>query len=271
MESSTFVMADHDRLHDGIAAKIEAFTELSRAYAARGEARMAQLAVWSADVQVLQVLLWESGLASAPDPDAQLERVGQAVVAALNDYANGPHSTTTARQAVENARAAMVSAFDESVHATLADRFVALDHLDTLQNTIPEGAQRAAVARRLAGRDLERLVADLQVTAADCMAVAGFMLDEGDQAGALHQAHQSDLASFEAYLLIAAVGVEDHTLATVDLRWDLAAALGSDEAQEVGEFEGATAAFRDRLVDAVGPAEEPALRASFEPLPFLPR
>jgi hypothetical protein len=266
-----FVMADHDQLHDGVVTRIEAFTELSRTYAAREEGRLAQLAVWSADVQVLQVLLWESGLASAPDPDAQLEAVGQAVVASLTDYAHGPHAPITARQAVENARAAMVSAFDESVHTMLAERFVALDHLDTLQIPFPEGAQDAAVVRRLAGRDLERLVADLQATAADCMAVAGFMIDEGDQAGALHQAYQSDRASFEAYLLIAAAGVGDSTLATVDLRWDLAAAVNADDVWEEGDFDMALRNFRDRLVDTVGPAEELALRASFEPLPILPR
>src|SRR4028118_1171562 len=69
----------HDRLHAGVAAMIDVSVDSSRSYAAKGEVRLALLSLWTADVLVLQSLLWESGLGSAPDPDAQLAAGGRAV------------------------------------------------------------------------------------------------------------------------------------------------------------------------------------------------
>lgn len=265
--STTTPTVDHDWLQSGVAARIDHFVGLSHAYADRGEGRLAQLAVWVADIQVLQTMLWESGLGAAPDPDAQLAAVGHAVTASLVDHASATHAPLTPRESVERAREAMVATFDESVHAALAQRFVSLDHLDDLRPPVVETAAQA-VARRLEGRTPEQLVADLHATAGDCMAVASVMLDEGDRAGALHQARQADLAAFEAYLVAAAVLVGDEGLATADLRWDLARAESLEELPEDGrDVAAALTELRARLVGVVGPAEEVALRDCFEPLP----
>lgn len=268
--STTTPAVDHDWLQSGVAARVRHFVALSHDYAERGDGRLAQLAIWAADVQVLQTMLWESGLGSAPDPDAQLAAVGHAVTASLAEHAVATHGPLTPRESVEGARQAMVAAFDESVHASLSDRFVRLDHLDELRPPVTQTAPQA-MAGRLGGRTPDELVADLHTTAADCMAVAAVMLEEGDRAGALGQARQADLASFEAYLVAAAVLVGDACLATVDLRWDLARAQvpepHSAHPDDVRDVAVAVAELRDRLVGVVGPAEEVALRDCFEPLP----
>lgn len=257
------VPSAHDLLQASVTAQMAEYADLSRSYAARGEGRLAQLAVWAADVQALQVLLWESGLGAAPDPDAQLAAVAEAVSGSLDDHTDAPHAPATIRESVERARDAMVTAFDESVHLMLAERFVPLDHLDTLDAPEPDDAHEAR-SRRLAGRTPDKLVADLRQTAGDCMAVAVAMAEDGDLAGATYQARQADLASFEAYLVSAALASGDLALATVDLRWDLAMAVDREVPLATGDPRGDLTRFRDRLAAVVGPAEETALRASFE-------
>lgn len=265
--STTTPAVDHDWLQSGVIARVDHFVRLSHAYAERGEGRLAQLAVWAADVHVLQTMLWENGLGAAPDPDEQLAAVGHAVTASLADHASATHAPLSPRESVERAREAMVSTFDESVHDSFAERFVPLDHLDELRPPVVETADQS-VARRLAGRTPEQLVADLHATAGDCMAVATVMLEEGDRSGALHQAQQADLAAFEAYLVAAAVVVGDEGLVTAELRWDLARAEGLGELpHDVRDVAAVLSELRDRLVGVVGPAEEVALRDCFEPLP----
>lgn len=259
------VPSTHDLLQASATAQIAEYADLSRAYAARGEARLAQLAVWAADVQALQVLLWESGLGAAPDPDAQLAAVAEAVSGSLDDHTVAPHAPATIRESVERAREAMVSAFDESVHMMLAERFVPLDHLDDLDAPGPDDA-RESRSRRLAGRTPDKLVEDLRQTAGDCMAVSVAMAEDGDLAGATYQARQADLASFEAYLVSAALASGDLALATVELRWDLAMAADREAPLATDDPEGGVTRFRDRLAAVVGPAEEAALRACFEPV-----
>jgi hypothetical protein len=257
------VPSTHDLLQASATAQMAEYADLSRSYAARGDGRLAQLAAWAADVQALQVLLWENGLAAAPDPDAQLAAVGGAVSGSLDDHTDAPHAPATIRESVERARDAMVAAFDESVHVMLAERFVPLDHLDALEVPGPEDA-RESRSRRLAGRTPDKLVTDLHQTAGDCMAVSAAMADEGDLTGATYQARQADLAAFEAYLVSAALASGDLALATVDLRWDLATAADRDVPLATDDPEGAVARFRDRLAAVVGPVEAPRLRASFE-------
>lgn len=241
------------------------FAALSRSYAERGEGRLAVLAMWGADLEVLQQLLWESGLAEAPDPLAQVAAVGEAVLGSL-EAAPAPGADSTARQTVEAARAAMVATFDESVHAMLEERLLPLDHLDGLAAPEADDANRSA-ARRLSGRTAHELAADLKTTAADCMAVAEVMLLEDDLAGALRQVRQADLASFEAYLVMAAVRAGDAALASVDLRWELAAVLGLGTQAEEEDFTATVTRWRERLVEFVEPAEADSLRSCFEPVP----
>lgn len=245
---------------------VDRFAELSRSYAERGEARLAVHAMWGSDIELLQQLLWESGLGEAPDPLAQVAAVGDAVVGSLEVAAPQSHSGTTARGAVERAREAMVATFDESVHQMLADRFLPLDHLDLLPAPTSEDAVRSA-ATRLGARTAHQLAADLRTTAADCMAVAEVMLLEDDMEGALRQVRQADLASFEAYLVLSAIQAGDTALASVDLRWDLAAMLAQDTGSEADDLDEAAGGWRDRMVGLVGSVEAGALRAFFEPVP----
>ena len=75
-------LADQLPLREGLSARTAKYVALSRSYAVRGEGRPALLALWAADVQVLQVLLLESGLESAPDPEAQMALVADAALMA---------------------------------------------------------------------------------------------------------------------------------------------------------------------------------------------
>lgn len=260
------VITDHDRLQVFARVQVTAYAQLSRSYAERGDGRLALLAMWAADVRVLQVLLWESGLGSAPDPNAQLAAVSQAVEASLRDCADTADLPMTPRESVEGARRAMVRTFDDSVHSTLVARLAPLDHLDSVSAPLADDGEVSRVLR-LAGRSAEALVADLRTTAGDCMAVAAAMADGGDVAGAISLARQADLASFEAYLVVAAARLGDRPLATVELRWDLAKADDQVAPWSAGDLGQAVNELRDRLVGVVGPGEEAALREYFEPAP----
>lgn len=252
--------------HRELLELLEGYASLSREYADARESRLALLAMWTADVHVLQLLLLESGLDKAPDPSAQLAGVGDAVNTSLAAISL---DGATPRQMLELSRGAMVATFDESVHTMLMNRFLPLDHLDAAQGPAPDSANRA-VERRLDGRTCDQLIADLEATAHDCVAVAGAMVASGDSDGALRQMHHADLASFEAFLLRTAMESGDETLASVDLSWDLAArAFAEDPTQLVDttEVEATVHAWRERLVVFGGWAQAARLRASFLPVP----
>jgi len=144
-------LADQLPLREGLSARTAKYVALSRSYAARGEGRPALLALWAADVQVLQVLLLESGLGAAPDPEVQMALVAEAVRSSLLEGSASATGPATLREAGERARTALLATFDESVHALLEERLAPLDHLDLLSPPALGGA-RQAVARRRAGR-----------------------------------------------------------------------------------------------------------------------
>ncbi|HEV7876208.1 MAG TPA: hypothetical protein VGP00_06010 [Nocardioides sp.] len=254
-------VSDQLSLREGLSLRTAKYVALSRAYAARGEGRPALLAVWAADVQVLQVLLLESGLDSAPDPEAQMALVAEAVRGSLLEGTESATGPATLREAAERARAALLATFDESVHALVEERLAPLDHLDRLAPPASNGA-RQAVARRRAGRTSLELVHDLRTAAGDCMAIAHEMARDGDPVGARRQARNADLGSFEAYLVSAALAVGDTALTTVGLRWDLAEA--ADE-RDVDDLDEGVRALRERLESVVGPTEVPVLRTFFQP------
>ena len=137
-------LADQLPLREGLSARTAKYVALFRSYAARGEGRPALLALWAADVQVLQVLLLESGLESAPDPEAQMALVADAVRASLLEGAASTAGPATLREVAEGARRAMLATFDESVHAMLDERFASLDHLDLLHPPASNGARHAS-------------------------------------------------------------------------------------------------------------------------------
>lgn len=225
------------------------YAGLSRRYAEVGEHRMAQLAAWSADLHVLEELLWSNGLADAPDPAAELALIGETIATTIEAAAAGLADTgPTGRELVEVAREALVTTFDPSVHDLLTERFGDLSHLDR------GGAERAVdpvdrTEARLAGLSATDLVGELRTAAADCRAMAEQLIG-GDEPEAGHRmARLSDAAAFEAHLLTSAIHAGDESLVTVDLRWDLV----SDDHPTP-----------DRLAAVVGSAEREALRRTLE-------
>jgi len=245
----------------------ERFARLAVQHAAEGDVRRAQLASWAADVHVLEELLWENGLAEAADPVAQLAAVGESVASALEALADGATADITPRAIVEAARKAMVSTFDESVHEVLLEQMSSLDHLDTCDPfaAAPAGdGEEQPAARRLGHRSAEELVAELRVAASDCLAVERVMAAEGEDVAASRLAHQADVATFEAYLVAAAVHGGDQNLATVDLRWDLARDLDPTSWAEQGRDGNAFATLRRELISLVGSAEMETLWRTFE-------
>jgi hypothetical protein len=263
--ASLLDLAAADELHDDATAKIGIYARSSQRYAAEGDASLAIMAAWAADVHALQALLWDRGLKASTRPDAQFFAVGSAVGRALARYADAPPATTSARHALEAAREGLMAAFDPSVHELLAARFIDLDHLDSLPHPCP-GAGEQATAVRLAGRSVMDLVTELHLTAKDCMAIALEMRAAGRTEDALRHAYLADMASFEAYLIDAASAVGDTWLVTVDLRWGAAtAAITALEALPADLVE-AVGVIRERLAFVLGPVEAARLSAYFEPV-----
>jgi hypothetical protein len=258
-------LAGADELHDDATAKTDTYAQLSRKYADQGDAFLAVMAAWAADVHVLQALLWERGLKAATEPDRQFFTVGTAVATALADYAKAHPIPTTAREAVEGVREGLLAAFDTSVHGLLAARFIDLEHLDGLPHP-DHGAGERAAAVRLAGRSAPGLVSELLLTAKECMAVALEMRSAGLADDALRHAYLADMASFEAYLIEAAGVVGDSSLVTVDLRWGAAtAAIAALPGLPTDVVDAATA-IREQLAFVLGPVEAARLWACFEPI-----
>jgi hypothetical protein len=231
------------------------YAALSRRHADDGDLRMAQLAAWAGDVHVLEDLLWQNGLAQAPDPAAQLAAVGESVAASVEELAEtlAPGVWLTAREVVEAAREAMVTTFDESVHGLLADRFVDLAQLD--EHRADTSVDRASrTSERLGGRTAADLAAELRTAAGDCATMAGLLEAGGEPEAAVRLSGQADAAAFEAHLVSAAIRAGDDALVTVDLRWDL-----------VADDESTPASRRDRFARILGSAERDELLGTFEP------
>ena len=156
---------------------------------------------------------------------------------------------------------ALLALLDEPVRGQLADGLASLDHLDEVPAPGP-GAANQAVTERLDGRSGEQLVSDLLLASADCRAVAQLMEQLGDVDEARRQTDAADLAGFEAYLVLASAAAGDATLATTELRWDLAATRGgSDELWAEGSrrSEHFDSAVRETICAVIVPAEEQAL------------
>jgi len=265
------VTGQPDQAGIDLSRRAEAYAALARSYAVDGDILGAVLATWAADIHALEALLWENGLAAAPDPQDQLRVVAEAVMDSLSASPDGA-SPASARDLVEHARDAMAAAFDASVHELLAERLMSLDHLDDLNEVEKDWDPRRVgmagrdTARRMDGRSVTELVADLRVTASDCMAVARVMSAAGRTLDAWHHVRLSDTATLEAYLLDAALRSGDARLATVDLRWDLAASVMAELPDDPDDLADAIARARQRLAGVVGLAESDALLGQFEPV-----
>jgi hypothetical protein len=194
--------------------------------------------------------------------------VGEAVAVALESLADGSTGELTPRAVAEAARWAMVSTFNESVHDVLLEQLPALDALDACdpRTAVPRPPRELQpAAARLAGQRPEDLVAELREAAADCAHIGRVMQVEGEETAADRMAHQSDVATFEAYLIAAALHAGDHQLATVDLRWDLAGDLDPELWSSLQNRDGDSfATLRRELIALVGSAEMDTLWRSFE-------
>ena len=82
--------------------------------------------------------------------------------------------------------------------------------------------------------------------------VARVMDEVGDHDEAQRQQSSACLAAFEAYLVLASAAAGDATLATTDLRWDLAALKADGVDAEPHRL-------REAMRETVVPAEEDAL------------
>ncbi len=257
---------DHTRTRETLATQVDDYAELSDQYAASGDARRAALAIWASDVRAVQCVLWERGLVASDEPTERLQGVLQDVETAL--AGRGQAADVSARGIVEEARRALVTAFEESLHEELIAGFRSLDHLDDTAAPSAGGAN-LAVQVRLAGRTGEQLVSDLLLAAADCRAVARVMAEVGDVDEAHRQAAAADRAGFEAYLVLASAASGDATLATTELRWDLAAAKSGRSGSEwddapIGTVPWSVRAMRHAMCSVLVPAEEQALLSVFD-------
>lgn len=247
------------------ATKARVYADLSRRYASDGNAFAAVHAAWASDIANVQAVMWERIMVASPAPDEQFFAIARTVAKALAGYAHSAQPVGSAQTCVEGARAGLAAAFDPTAGRLLAERFMALDHLAHLPS--PQAADVIASAHaRVGDGDAMMLSAQRKQVAADSMAVAMGMYREGRDDDAMNQAWQSDWAAFEAYLLDAAVMIEDRALVTVDLRW----ALACDAIQQVpalpSAFVEAVNVIRDRLVAAAGPIEGARLREYFAPV-----
>jgi hypothetical protein len=242
----------------------EQLARLSARYVEEGDVRRAQLASWAADVYVLEELLWENGLAEAPDPVAQLAAVGESVACALETLAEGVSGDVEPRAVVEAARRALVTTFDESVHDVLMEQLPSLDHLDACDPSASSRPAASPASQRLGDRSAEELVAELRQAAADCIHVGEVMDAEGEATAADRMSHQADVATFEAYLIAAAIHAGDHQLASVDLRWELARQLRPADWAATQRDRSPFATLRRELIALVGSAEMETLWRAFE-------
>lgn len=235
---------DHSPVQESLAGQAADYAELSRGHAVGGDGRRAALAAWASDLRAVQALAVESG--ATPE---DLLRVAVAVETALAGVASV--DAPSVRTVVETARAQLLGTFDASVHDQVRARFMTLDHLDAVAAPGP-GAANRAVTDRLDGRGGEQLVGDLLTAAADCRAVAQVMAQVGDEEERQRQTDAADLAGFEAFLVLVSAATGDATLATTELRWDLAAAKARLAPH---------ADRRDLLCSVLAPGEQAAFAA----------
>lgn len=251
----------HDDVAHTLAAETADYAALSRGFAASGDLRRSVLTQWAADLRVLQSLLWENGLAEAPDPGGGVLAVLEALEASWTQHAGHLGGAGSARDLVERARVAMAAVFDPSVHALLASRLTPLDHLDH------PGADRAPRGAPHGYRDWrspEELLRDLRVAGQDAVRVARALADvDGEEAD--NQRWQAALAMFEAHLVRSALLAGDAELTTAELRWELAGArLAGDD----GPAD--SAQLRASLATVLGPLERDDVEAELADLDRLP-
>lgn len=252
-------------LYADTVAKKRAYSGLSQRFAAEGKAYAAVHAAFAADVQTVQAVMWERVMVASPVPEEQFAAIADTVTRALAAYAATPPKASSARQTVENARAGMGAAFDPVALRVLSNEFIALDHLNGFPQPDPsEGL--ALAASRTKGEPPITVAQHRRRVARDAMTVALSMHRDGRLADAMRQAWQADWATFEAYLIEAALQVGDQSLITVEMRWLLATEAIAKIPALPTDFTQAVSTVRGRMLDSLGTIEGQRLITRFEPI-----
>ena len=211
-----------DRAIADASAKATLYTRVSRTAAAEGDPRVAMGAAWTADVLVVQTLLWERASADEEQARHRFRAVATAVGTAVCGAAGTAEVARVrdAREVVVTARRRMLSLFDGAAADLVADRLQDLEHLAQL----PPAAGLAMPgptdslhwrAREIGAVALAEL---LRVEASDGRVIADALLAATYRRDAAHQACLAALAEAETYLVEASVAIGDHALLLADVR-----------------------------------------------------
>jgi hypothetical protein len=240
-------------LHSDTVHKSREYYELSKLYAAKGDAYGAVHAVWMADMCVVQAIMWERILIASPNPDEHFFAIATSVSRALSLHALTGTAQPDAVSTIQAARNGLSQAFDDVAMRLLSGRLTPLDHLVGLPSPSRDGAD-AVLARRLGGSNVDELIAQRNHSASHSMDVAAGLHREGRHADAI---------TSEAYLLEAARAVGDEFLMTVDLRWELAYMQITSLPSLPSNYLEATALIRQKLKGTVSPTEADTLDERF--------
>ena len=249
-------------LHSDTVHKSREYYELSKLYAAKGDAYGAVHAVWMADMCVVQAIMWERILIASPNPDEHFFAIATSVSRALSLHALTGTAQPDALSTIQAARDGLSQAFDDVAMRLLNGRLTPLDHLAGLPAPSRDGAD-AVLARRLSGSNVDELISQRNRSASESMDVAAGLHRQGRHADAITQAYHSDMAVYEAYLLEAARAVGDEFLMTVDLRWELAYMQITSLPSLPSNYLEATALIRQKLKGTVSPREADTLDERF--------
>ena len=219
---------------------------------------------WSADMAIVQAVVWERILIASPHPGRQFFQLGEAIVAALAEGGSelsGWHGAS-AEHVVRAARARLLRAFEAPLARDVEAQLPVLAYLGALP-AITEAQMGQAVSARLLGLPPGDFVADRRRAAQESMGEAHARLASGDTDGAIQIARDADLHSLDAYLVESAMAVGDDALLTVIARGELATAAVGAVAGLSHDFVAAMGVLRQAMTAALGEADGARLRRTF--------
>lgn len=228
----------HVPTHRGTPPPGVEYAELSRSYAALGRAEDAALAQWAADLRLVRPLIGDHG---RDLPERVLAISGRSPV-----------------HAVRRARTELLGLVSDSEPGWPAPpMFASLRHVSEL----PCSDTCTAITTTTTPNQLRDRAADLMARAAEVAA--------GDPRAARSDARRSDLAALDAVLLESAQLYGDRSLASVELRRQLASVALHDQDQTAGDQPLPHEIARTRAVlrSVVEPHELDRLESSFAPEP----
>jgi hypothetical protein len=246
-------------------ANAQVLEQAARAHALAGRPVPALAAAWGADVNTLQAVMWERILVASRTPQRQFFRVAGAIAAALRDAMPSLDDDQPPGDVIRSARARMQASFEPDLAAEMQRRWPDLSYLASLP-AVSEPDVEEAAAERLGGQRPATFVARRRKEAVDEMLEAQARRIRGEIDAAVQAAYESDFTSLEAYLVESAMAVEDHSLFTVVVRWELATHAMTELPGLPDDFSGAVAAIRTAMATSLGEADGARLLASLPPV-----